>query len=90
MIESTRVEQLAYCISIVYYIEMVEEERKRQAKFCAWLNLGEVKARVMQGLRCLDSEVDDLMRELITAGKIEVHGSGKAIRPTRYRGGQAA
>ena len=90
MIESTREQQVAYCMDITLYIEMVEEQRKRQPKFHAWLNLAEVKGRVMQGLQCLDSEVDDLMRELITTGKIEVHSSGSAIRPVRYRGGQAA
>lgn len=90
MIESTRKEQLAYCLSIVHYIELVEEQRKRQSKFHAWLNLAEVKGRIMQGLHGLDTEVDDLMRELITTGKIEVHSSGTAIRPMRNRGGQVA
>lgn len=60
MIESTRIEQLAYCLSIVHYIELVEEQRKRQSRFHAWLNLDEVKPRIMQGYIAL-------MRRLTTS-----------------------
>ena len=79
MIEATLIEQQAYALAMVHEIELAEEERKRQG-FRPWVAIDEIRKRVTAGLQCTVNHADELITSFIGSA-IEVHESGRAIRP---------
>lgn len=80
MIEATDVEVTTYCMAMVYEIELAEESRHRQP-LPVWVPAVEIYERIASGLQCTVNAAQVLLNKLDESGLVEVHESGRAIRP---------
>lgn len=80
MIEATELEIKTYCMDMVHEIELAEEARHRQS-IPVWIPAKEIYERVAKGLQCTVNAAQVLLNKLAESGLIEVHESGRAIRP---------
>lgn len=80
MIEATELEVKAYCMAMVHEIELAEEARHRQP-LPVWVPAVEIYERIASGLQCTVNAAQTLLNKMAEAGLVEVHESGRAIRP---------